>query len=104
MGRRRTALGAYLVFEVVGLWTDLTCLFRSSLRRRSLGLTRNLAGTMGGYLPGTLSDMWEPSRDFASLKLPTSGTRCIVALSRYVIIYLTLHFEKSLTGCPASIF
>ncbi|KAF8594404.1 WD40 repeat-like protein [Ceratobasidium sp. AG-I] len=53
----------------------------SSLRRRSLGLTRNLAGTMGGYLPGTLSDMWEPSRDFASLKLPTSGTRCIVALS-----------------------
>ncbi|QRV81627.1 autophagy-related protein 18 [Ceratobasidium sp. AG-Ba] len=53
----------------------------SSLRRKSLGLTRNIAGTMGGYLPGTLSDMWEPSRDFASLKLPTSGTRCIVALS-----------------------
>ncbi|KAG8723326.1 autophagy protein [Ceratobasidium sp. 428] len=53
----------------------------SSLRRKSLGLTRNIAGTMGGYLPGTLSDMWEPSRDFASLKLPTSGTRCIVAIS-----------------------
>ncbi|KAG8679976.1 autophagy protein, partial [Ceratobasidium sp. 423] len=53
----------------------------SSLRRKSLGLTRGIAGTMGGYLPGGLSDMWEPSRDFASLKLPTSGTRCIVALS-----------------------
>ncbi|KAL5637691.1 hypothetical protein ACGC1H_002081 [Rhizoctonia solani] len=53
----------------------------SSLRRKSLGLTRGIAGTMGGYLPGSLSDMWEPSRDFASLKLPTSGTRCIVALS-----------------------
>jgi len=53
----------------------------SSLRRKSLGLTRGIAGTMGGYLPGTLSDMWEPSRDFASLKLPTSGTRCIVAIS-----------------------
>ncbi|CAE6412639.1 unnamed protein product, partial [Rhizoctonia solani] len=53
----------------------------SSLRRKSLGLTRGIAGTMGGYLPGGLSDMWEPSRDFASLKLPTSGTRCIVAIS-----------------------
>ncbi|KDN34813.1 hypothetical protein RSAG8_12111, partial [Rhizoctonia solani AG-8 WAC10335] len=34
-----------------------------------------------GMEGGSLSDMWEPSRDFASLKLPTSGTRCIVALS-----------------------
>lgn len=53
----------------------------TSFRRRSLGLTRGIAGSVGGYLPNTLTEMWEPSRDFAFLKLPTSGTRCIVALS-----------------------
>jgi len=52
-----------------------------ALRRRSVGLTRNIAGGMSGYLPNTLTEMWEPSRDFAYLKLPTSGVRCIVALS-----------------------
>jgi len=52
-----------------------------ALRRRSMGLTRNIAGGMSGYLPNTLTEMWEPSRDFAYLKLPTSGARCIVALS-----------------------
>jgi len=57
---------------------------RSSLRRKSLGLTKGIAGSMGGYLPNTLTEMWEPSRDFAHLKLPTSGTRCIVALSGWV--------------------
>ena len=53
----------------------------SSLRRRSLHLTKNLTSSVGGYLPNTLTEMWEPSRDFAFLKLPTSGARCIVALS-----------------------
>lgn len=36
---------------------------------------------MGGYLPSALTEVWEPSRDFAFLRLPTSGARCIVALS-----------------------
>jgi len=53
----------------------------SSLRRRSLHLTKNITSSVGGYLPNTLTEMWEPSRDFAFLKLPTSGARCIVALS-----------------------
>ncbi|KAH9948035.1 WD40 repeat-like protein [Amylocystis lapponica] len=53
----------------------------SSLRRRSLHLTKNLTSSVGGYLPNTLTEMWEPSRDFAFLRLPTSGARCIVALS-----------------------
>ncbi|KAH9025967.1 WD40 repeat-like protein [Lactarius pseudohatsudake] len=53
----------------------------SSLRRRSLNLTKNITSSVGGYLPNTLTEMWEPSRDFAFLKLPTSGARCIVALS-----------------------
>ncbi|EKM56318.1 uncharacterized protein PHACADRAFT_172055 [Phanerochaete carnosa HHB-10118-sp] len=53
----------------------------SSLRRRSLHLTKNLTSSVGGYLPSALTEAWEPTRDFASLRLPTSGARCIVALS-----------------------
>jgi autophagy-related protein 18 len=53
----------------------------SSIRRRSMHLGKNLAGSVGGYLPNTLTELWEPSRDFAFLKLPTSGARCIVAIS-----------------------
>lgn len=53
----------------------------SSLRRKSLQMTKSLTHSMGGYLPNTLTEMWEPSRDFAFLRLPTSGARCIVALS-----------------------
>ncbi|KAI8884598.1 WD40 repeat-like protein [Backusella circina FSU 941] len=36
---------------------------------------------IGKYLPGRLTDMWEPSRHFASLKLPSAGVRSLVALS-----------------------
>ncbi|RDB18738.1 Autophagy-related protein 18 [Hypsizygus marmoreus] len=53
----------------------------SSLRRKSMQVTKSLTHSMGGYLPNTLTEMWEPSRDFAFLRLPTSGGRCIVALS-----------------------
>ncbi|KAL5521724.1 TRL1 [Sanghuangporus sanghuang] len=53
----------------------------SFLRRRSLKLTKNITSSVGGYLPNTLTEMWEPSRDFAYLKLPVSGARCIVAIS-----------------------
>ncbi|KIJ51864.1 hypothetical protein M422DRAFT_58787 [Sphaerobolus stellatus SS14] len=53
----------------------------SGFRGRSLHLTRNLTSSVGGYLPNTISELWEPSRDFAYLKLPTSGARCVVALS-----------------------
>lgn len=53
----------------------------SSLRKRSMHLTKSLTHSVGGYLPNTLTEMWEPSRDFAFLRLPTSGARSIVALS-----------------------
>lgn len=46
---------------------------------------KSLTHSVGGYLPNTLTEMWEPSRDFAFLRLPTSGARCIVALSGCVI-------------------
>ncbi len=52
----------------------------SSLRRRSLNLTKNMTSSVGGYLPNRLTEMWEPSRDFTFLKLSTSGGRGIVAL------------------------
>ncbi|KAG1730323.1 WD40 repeat-like protein [Suillus lakei] len=52
-----------------------------SLRRKSLQMTKSLSHSVGGYLPNTLTEMWEPSRDFAFLRLPSSGARCIVALS-----------------------
>lgn len=58
-------------------------LSRSSFNRRSLQLTKSLTHSMGGYLPNSLTEMWEPSRDFAFLRLPTSGTRSIVAFSGY---------------------
>ncbi|KZT18935.1 WD40 repeat-like protein [Neolentinus lepideus HHB14362 ss-1] len=53
----------------------------SSLRRKSLQMTKSLSSSVGGYLPNTLTEMWEPSRDFAFLRLPTSGVKSIVALS-----------------------
>ncbi|TFK37953.1 WD40 repeat-like protein [Crucibulum laeve] len=53
----------------------------SSLRKKSMQMTKSVSSSMGGYLPSTLTEMWEPSRDFAFLKLPTSGARSIVALS-----------------------
>jgi len=42
---------------------------------------KSLTHSVGGHLPNTPTEMWEPSRDFAFLRLPTSGARCIVALS-----------------------
>ena len=56
-------------------------LYRSILRRKSLQMTKSLGHSVGEYLPPTLTEMWEPVRDFAYLRLPTSGTRSIVALS-----------------------
>ena len=44
-------------------------------------MTKSLTHSVGGYLPSTMKEMWEPSRDFAFLRLPTSGARSIVALS-----------------------
>ncbi|KAJ3566655.1 hypothetical protein NP233_g6860 [Leucocoprinus birnbaumii] len=37
----------------------------SSLRRKSLQVTKSLSHSVGGYLPNTLTEMWEPTRDFA---------------------------------------
>ncbi|EAU83049.2 autophagy-type protein 18 [Coprinopsis cinerea okayama7 len=62
---------------VIGL--DLTG--RVRLDRASYRLS-----SVGGYLPNSITEIWEPVRDFASLRLPSAGSgggsvRSVVALS-----------------------
>lgn len=65
---------------LVNIWRT-----RGMLRKKSATLGRTFAGSVGGYLPNTLTEMWDPQRDFAYLKLPTSGVRSAVALSGFVL-------------------
>ncbi|KAH6678957.1 protein-vacuolar targeting protein Atg18 [Plectosphaerella plurivora] len=48
--------------------------FSSMLRRSSQIMGRSVAGVVGSYLPQTVTEMWEPLRDFAYIKLPKSST------------------------------
>ncbi|RUS18035.1 WD40-repeat-containing domain protein [Endogone sp. FLAS-F59071] len=54
----------------------------SVLKRQSMTLSRSVAGSVGSYLPDVLTEMWEPARDFAFLRLPSAGVQSVVALSR----------------------
>lgn len=58
------------------------------LRRTSQHVGINLASTVGGYLPKGVAEMWEPSRDFAWIRLPRPNPgvapnqlRSVVAMS-----------------------
>jgi autophagy-related protein 18 len=53
----------------------------ASLRKRSLHIGKSLMGGVGGYLPRTVSEIWEPQRDFAFIKLRNHGARTVVAMS-----------------------
>lgn len=44
--------------------------FGNMLRRSSQLMGRGVAGVVGSYLPQTVTEMWEPSRDFAFLRIP----------------------------------
>ncbi|KAK7747002.1 autophagy protein [Diatrype stigma] len=46
--------------------------FSSILRRSSQIMGRSVAGVVGSYLPQTVTEMWEPLRDFAYIKIPKS--------------------------------
>ncbi|KAH6851215.1 WD40-repeat-containing domain protein [Chaetomium sp. MPI-CAGE-AT-0009] len=53
--------------------------FGSMLRRSSQLVSRSVAGAVAPYLPQSVAEMWEPQRDFASVKIPkptnpTGGT------------------------------
>ncbi|KAL1903685.1 autophagy protein [Sporothrix stenoceras] len=47
--------------------------FGSMLRRSSQIMGRSVAGVVGSYLPQTVTEIWEPLRDFAFIKIPRSG-------------------------------
>lgn len=51
------------------------------LKRSSQFVGKSMAGAVGGYLPSAVTEMWEPTRDFAFVKLPSAGVRSVVALS-----------------------
>ena len=53
----------------------------SSLKRRSYHIGKSFVGGVGGYLPRSVSEMWEPQRDFAFIKLRGSHGRTVVAMS-----------------------
>lgn len=62
--------------------------FMGLIRRTSQNVGNSLAITVGGYLPKGVTEMWEPARDFAWIKIPkastssTSGSlRSVVAMS-----------------------
>jgi len=48
--------------------------FSSMLRRSSQIMGRSVAGVVGSYLPQTVTEMWEPMRDFAYIKIPKAGS------------------------------
>lgn len=48
--------------------------FSSMLRRSSQMMGRSVAGVVGSYLPQTVTEMWEPLRDFAYIKIPKSNS------------------------------
>ncbi|KAI5280921.1 autophagy protein [Ascosphaera aggregata] len=43
------------------------------IRRTSQNVGSSLANTVGGYLPKGVTEMWEPARDFAWIRLPKSA-------------------------------
>ncbi|KAK0706733.1 protein-vacuolar targeting protein Atg18 [Lasiosphaeria miniovina] len=47
--------------------------FSSMLRRSSQIMGRSVAGVVGSYLPQSVTEMWEPQRDFANIKIPKSA-------------------------------
>jgi len=61
----------------------------SMIRRTSQMMGKNVADVVGGYLPQAVTEMWEPARDFAYIKLPkpagenatSSPLRSVVAMS-----------------------
>jgi autophagy-related protein 18 len=53
--------------------------FSSMLRRSSQIMTRGVAGVVGSYLPQTVTEMWEPQRDFAFIKIGKTPSAAVNA-------------------------
>ncbi|KAJ9669485.1 autophagy protein [Coniosporium apollinis] len=48
--------------------------WQSMIRRTSQNVGKDFAASIGGYLPSAVQKIWEPSRDFAWVKVPKSTT------------------------------
>ena len=46
----------------------------SIIRRSSQTIGKTFASSVGGYLPSAVTEMWEPARDFAYVKLPKENS------------------------------
>ncbi|KAG6013202.1 autophagy protein [Claviceps lovelessii] len=55
--------------------------FSGMFRRSSQLMSRGVAGVVGSYLPHSVTEMWEPSRDFAFIKIPKSGSSLVQPLA-----------------------
>lgn len=62
--------------------------FMSMLRRTSHGVSSSIVTRAAGYLPSSVTEMWEPQRDFAWARIPRGSTgipvRSVVALANNV--------------------
>lgn len=48
--------------------------FMGIIRRTSQNVSNTFASTVGGYLPKGVTEMWEPDRDFAWIRIPKNGS------------------------------
>lgn len=59
--------------------------FMSMLRRTSQGVSTSLVSRAAGYLPSSVTEMWEPQRDFAWARIPRGSNglpvRSVVAMA-----------------------
>ena len=62
--------------------------FMSILRRTSQGVSTSLVSRAAGYLPSSVTEMWEPQRDFAWARIPRGSNglpvRSVVAMANNV--------------------
>ncbi|KAK5000387.1 autophagy protein [Elasticomyces elasticus] len=60
----------------------------SMVRRTSQTVSGNLVARAASYLPTAVTEIWEPERDFAFVKIPrapnTTSSRCVAAMSANV--------------------
>ena len=52
------------------------------IRRTSQNVGTTFAASVGAYLPQAVSEMWEPARDFAWLKIPKAPPSAAGAMSQ----------------------
>lgn len=62
--------------------------FAGMIRRTSQNVSKSFAATVGGYLPSAVTEIWEPTRDFAWIRVPKPAgggsagpLRTVVAMS-----------------------